>query len=68
MYFENAGHLGGVSEDDKQRISMTLLKFPVCFGDVFLSDPAEMSGFGSQGTVRNITCIFDLTNAFAVLS
>ena len=29
MYFENTGHLGGVTEDDIQRISMTLPKFPV---------------------------------------
>ena len=52
MYFEKAGHLGGVAEDDIQRISMTLPKFPVYFGDVILSIPAQMSGFGFQGTVH----------------
>jgi hypothetical protein len=51
MYFENTGHFGGVAEDDIQMISMTLPKFPVHFGDVILSDPAHMSGFGFQGTV-----------------
>jgi hypothetical protein len=30
--------LGGVAEDDIQRILMTLPKFPVYFGDVILSD------------------------------
>jgi hypothetical protein len=51
MYFENTGHLGGVAEDDIQRISMTLPKFPEHFGDVILIDPAPMSGFGFQCTV-----------------
>ena len=44
MYFENTGHLGGVAEDDIQRISMTLPKFPVYLGDAILRDPAQMSG------------------------
>jgi hypothetical protein len=51
MYFENTGHLGGVAEDDIQRISMTLPKCSVYFGDVILIDPAQMSGFGFQGKV-----------------
>jgi hypothetical protein len=54
MYFENTGHMGRVAEDDIQRISMTLPKFPVYFGDVILSDPAHMSGFGCQGTVHGV--------------
>jgi hypothetical protein len=41
MYFENAGHMGGVTEDDIQRISVTLPKFPVCFGDVILRSPPK---------------------------
>jgi hypothetical protein len=49
---ENTGHLGGVAGDDIQSISMTLPKFPVYFGDVILSIPAQMSGFGFQGTVH----------------
>jgi hypothetical protein len=56
MYFENTGHLGGVAEDDIQRISMTLAKFPkfpVYFGDVILIDPTQMSGFRFQGTVTS---------------
>ena len=52
MYFENTGHLGGVTEDDIQRISITLPKFPVYFDDVILSDPTHMSGFECQGTVK----------------
>jgi hypothetical protein len=51
MYFENTGHMDGIVEDDIQRISMTLPKFPVYFGDVIHSDPGHMSGFGFQGTV-----------------
>ena len=51
MYFENAGHMGGVTEDDIQRISMTLPKFPVYFGGCHPQIPAQMSGFGFQGTV-----------------
>ena len=49
MYFENAGHLGGDAENDipkKQRISVTLPEFPIYFGDVILSIPAQMSFFG----------------------
>ena len=49
MYFENAGHLGGDAENDipkKQRISVTLPEFPIYFGDVILSIPAQMSLFG----------------------
>jgi hypothetical protein len=51
MYFENTGQLGGVAEDDIQRISMTLPKFPVCFEGCHPQIPAQMSGFGFQGTV-----------------
>ena len=48
MYFENAGHLGGDAENDIpkiQRISVTPPKFPMYFGDVILSIPAQMSLF-----------------------
>jgi hypothetical protein len=51
MYFENTEHMSGVVDDDIQNISMTLPKFPVYFEDVILSDPAQLSGFGFQGTV-----------------
>ena len=55
MCFENAGHLGRVTEDDIskiQRILLTLPKFPLYFGDVILTDPAQMSVLEFQGTVR----------------
>ena len=53
MYFEDTGHLGGVTDDDIQSITMTLPKLQVYSEDVILNDPFQISGFGFQGTCRS---------------